>query len=799
MSKFIVWIILLGVSLHGYLNPVKAQDVSFTQEELNWINENPVLRAGSAIDVPPLHYFRQGVPTGYSIDYMKLVANKAGFELEFVNAASHGDFVLMLEQREIDVMHSLTPSEERRAHMNFTPTYMNVPLVYFGRTGSDQIRSIEDLNGQRVGAVTGWLTTEIYKTEHPEFNLSEYSGIIEGLNAISANEIDIFVAQLPVGNYTLNQHFISGVEVIGRQFFPEEHSGDLLALGVRNDIPILTDILIKAAYAVTEQELSVISQRWLNEYNEIENIGLTQEELEFLSENQTFLVAADPQAAPIEYIDQDGNISGISGDYLNLIANKLNVEFKWLGNETIQDGAESLKRGEADLFSAASPNRERLEYLDFSSSYLTISTFIFARSDESSFANLSAMSGFNFAQVAGFAITTYIKENYPDINITEYTSVEDALIAVNNGEADAYAGSIPSAASVISSKGLLHVNIIGESEFKAFISIGTRKELPLLSSAIEKAMNSITEIEHNEISKKWMATQIAPVSDYSLLFRFIIGAIAVITFVLIWNGKLRNEIGRRKEAELEMQTARREAEEASRAKSAFLANMSHEIRTPLNAIIGFSEVMSSGTFGKIQNEKYSEYLKDIHNSGQHLATVINDILDLSKIEAGKWKLNEEEFHINKCLDDALDMFKELANTKGVEMSCHCQKDIEKIVVKGDAHCIMRAIINLISNSVKFTPENGKVYCQTNINGTGELMIEIIDTGVGIPEDRIDHVVHPFDQAHDNQYLKEEGTGLGLSIVQNLVKLHDGNFSIKSEVGKGTRATITLPANRVIAA
>lgn len=797
MKKFIYWIFVFGVTLQSFSIFASAQEVLLTQEEKEWIEQNPVLRSGGALNVPPIHYVRQGKSIGFSIDYLRLVTQKVGLEIEFLDAANHGDFVEMLERHELDIMHSLTPSDERMPLMNFSPVYMDVPFVYFGRAGDPRINNLEDLRDKRIGVITGWLTTTIYQDRYPELNLTEYINIASGLNAVSSNEVDVFVAQLPVGNFTLNQFFISGVEVVGRQFFPEEFSGDVLTLGIRNDIPILTDILTKAANSISEQEMVAISQKWLNQYNQVENIGLTQEELSFLQENNSFLVAADAYAAPIEFIDQEGKISGISGDYLNMIADKLNIEFKWLETDTIKEGFESVENGIGEIVSASTPTEEREAFLDFTDPYLTISTFIFARSDQTSFGTLSNMSGFNLAQVSGFSITDYIKENYPDINVIEYKTVEEALIAVNEGEAHAYVGSISSAAAIIAARGLVQVNIIGESEFKAYVSLGIRNDLPLLSSAINKAMQSITENEHNDIQKKWMAMQVDQVNDYTLLIQISVGAIAIIAFVLIWNNRLRREVIKRQKAEEEIQKARQEAEEASRAKSAFLANMSHEIRTPLNAIIGFSEVMSTGTFGKIENQKYNEYLKDIHNSGKHLSTVINDILDLSKIEAGKWVLNEEEFHIHDCIDDALDMFKELATAKNISINCDCENNIENIIIHGDPHSIKRALINLLSNAVKFTPENGKITCKATILDSGDVSIQIIDTGVGIPADRIDHVVNPFDQAHENQYLKEEGTGLGLSIVSNLVHLHDGVFSIESQVGKGTCVTITLPALRII--
>ncbi len=225
--------------------------------------------------------------------------------------------------------------------------------------------------------------------------------------------------------------------------------------------------------------------------------------------------------------------------------------------------------------------------------------------------------------------------------------------------------------------------------------------------------------------------------------------------------------------------------------------MSHEIRTPLNAIIGFSGAMTSGIFGDINPPRYREYVEDIEKSGEHLATVVNDILALSKIEAGKWQLEKSEFLINDCLVDSIRMIKDQASEKELDISVHGEQNSPELVLYADHSALKRIIINLLSNAVKFTERCGEIICSYEVTADGGARILIADTGVGIPPDRIEKVLNPFEQAKNEYDLNEEGTGLGLSIVQKLVELHEGSFSLASEMGVGTTAIITLPAKNVV--
>jgi len=248
--------------------------------------------------------------------------------------------------------------------------------------------------------------------------------------------------------------------------------------------------------------------------------------------------------------------------------------------------------------------------------------------------------------------------------------------------------------------------------------------------------------------------------------------------IAIQNARLFREI-QEKSAQLEI---------ANKHKSDFLANMSHELRTPLNAIIGFSEVLSERMFGEL-NDKQADYLKDIHESGKHLLSLINDILDLSKIEAGRMDLEISTFDLPSALSNAMVLVRERAQRHGIDLTLEVDKDLGAF--RADERKFKQMVLNLLSNAVKFTPDGGRVSVAAK-KDTTRVEIAVKDTGIGIaPEDHA-AVFEEFKQVGRDYTKKAEGTGLGLALTKRFVELHGGDIRLESALGTGSTFTISLP-------
>jgi PAS domain S-box-containing protein len=266
-----------------------------------------------------------------------------------------------------------------------------------------------------------------------------------------------------------------------------------------------------------------------------------------------------------------------------------------------------------------------------------------------------------------------------------------------------------------------------------------------------------------------------------------------------WDGQSASlswlsDISRRKAIEEESRRSKEAAEYANRTKTQFLANMSHELRTPLNAILGFSEVIQREMFGPVAG-KYLNYAGDIHRSGRHLLELVNDVLDLSKLEAGKLELHESELSVAALAEECATLLRSRAREGRVRLVCDVPEALP--LLRADARAVKQLLLNFLSNAVKFTPEEGEVRVEARLDARKSLALSVCDTGIGMTHDEIEVALSPFGQVDSNLARRHEGTGLGLPICRSLIELHGGEMIVESAPNVGTTFTARFPAARTV--
>jgi PAS domain S-box-containing protein len=290
----------------------------------------------------------------------------------------------------------------------------------------------------------------------------------------------------------------------------------------------------------------------------------------------------------------------------------------------------------------------------------------------------------------------------------------------------------------------------------------------------EEALTSADGVEH------WLFTRKSMVKVASGE-RYLVGIISDIT--------------ERKRMEKDLVAAKLKAEDANRAKSMFLANMSHELRTPLNAVIGFAEIIKNELLGAINEPRYRDYAGDIHSSGKRLLQLINDILDMTKVEAGTYQLREDVCDLAKLVGDAIALVQNLAIQNELTVRVDVPQDIPFLFA--DERGVRQVLVNFLSNAIKFTPKGGDVAVSARLEPDGALALAVVDTGIGMAPDDIPQALSPFRQLEGSHGRKYEGTGLGLSLIKAMLDLHEGSLHVDSTLGVGTTVTAKFPPRRTI--
>ena len=332
------------------------------------------------------------------------------------------------------------------------------------------------------------------------------------------------------------------------------------------------------------------------------------------------------------------------------------------------------------------------------------------------------------------------------------------------------------------------------SQIAKYLQQGNRFE-EILRAAVANGVFKIAAGQEEMWIRERMAARRQPTATY-ILERGDGRWIQVIERVTADGGRLAigTDITEMKERELALEKAKAKAEAADRAKSAFLANMSHELRTPLNAIIGFGQFLYSEPLGPLGVDTYKEYAGDIVESGDHLLSLINDILDMSRIEAGRMELQETEVHLSSTVDVCLRLVEDRAAQAGVTLENAIQD--RSLILRADARIVKQMLLNLISNAVKFTDKDGYVRLSTDCRADGSLAVSVTDTGIGVKPEEIDKILTAFGQADGSRARQYEGTGLGLPLTKAMIELHGGKLEFNSEPGQGSMVSLVVPAERL---
>ena len=766
-----------------------ASTLALTQEEQAYIQKHPTVTLGADYSWAPYDFVdASGKHIGISADFLQLIEQKSGLHID-VKADKWYKTMQKMRDKKLDGLTCAMKTPKREKFLLFTKPYVSMPLVIITQRQNKTIKSIEDLRDEIVAVNEGSYLHEWLSKNHPEIKLLLTSSNNDALEEVSVGNANAYIGNIAVASYIIKHNFLSNVKIVNK--VPKLQTE--VSVAIDKDKPLLFSIMQKSLNAIDEMQRRKILNKWfdmsiLDKIN-IQLTTLTPTEIAWIKEHKK-ITYSEVNWKPLSIIENN-HMGGMLGDYLQLLSQKTGLEFVYKPSKSWPDVLKNFQENKIELVPGVGANSYE-KSLGLTSNTIVSFPFVLVTRNEKSFINnIDDIKDKVITVPRYFTSYNYLKEYKKGIKILPTDSILESLELVKEGKAYAFLGHMAVAMYYVGRYYPNELHIAGKIDFRFQHKFLVHRNDPVLLSIINKFIASITDQERQDITKRWLAVTVNEAKDYTLFFQIAAVLLLLIIASLYWNAKLSGEIKERKKIEQELKKAKEEAESASRSKSEFLANMSHEIRTPMNAILGFTELLNE----RLEDARLKSYVKTIQSAGNTLLLLINDILDLSKIEAGKMQLQKVPTNVYELFDDIGAVFTPTIQNKNLELHIDIDPKMPQSVLL-DAARLRQVIFNLIGNAVKFTAQGHiKLRLETlaiyDHNSKVDILISVEDTGKGIPQDQLQKIFEAFEQTDGQDNREFGGTGLGLAISKRLTEMMGGEIRVESQENKGSIFLVKL--------
>ena len=783
---FFLLVTLLPVSVSAEDTKSKTVRVGWYEDSYNITGEN-------------------GDRSGYGYEYQQSVAAYTGWTYDYVNAG-WSELLKMMENGELDMMSGVSYTEERAQKMLFSEFPMGEEkyYLYADLTGTDISASdVKSLNGKQVGLLEGSIHATQFYTWEEEHDLKlehvPIIGLEDAMEKLTDHEIDCVVsAETP----QLVEFGTSAIYTIG---------GSGIYFVINPDRPDLKEELDNAMRKIQSDKPFYADELYQRYLSSTAAAVLSDEEQDWLDQHGEIRIGYLNQDAGISSVDPEtGELEGVLNDYIKLASDCLtdhSLKFELTQFNSQEEEIQALKDGKIDMIFHFSQNPYAAEQNGFilSDTVLALNTAAVTSQnyfDENAENRVAIEKG-------NLSLKWYISYQYPTWKLVEYNSKEEAVDAVRKGKEDCYIAESGQLTKYIEDNKLYIVSLMQPGNTSFAVNLEDTILLSILNKTLKTMSSSMLS---GAMSMYENASRKVTLTDFIKDNLLVVATVFTVLFLLILSvilGSLRKsraaeakarkaasqsqELNKKlKESHQELEVALMRAESANSAKTTFLNNMSHDIRTPMNAIIGFTSLAASHVDNK---DKVKEYLSKISTSSEHLLSLINDILDMSRIESGKVKINENPLHLPDLLHDIRTIVQPNIASRQLDFLIDTV-DVRDEDIIADKLRLTQVLLNILSNGIKFNKTGGTIgirvrQLKSAPTGYGSYQFIIRDTGIGMKPEFQKHIFESFSREETSTVSGIQGTGLGMAITKNIVDMMGGTITVKSEEGKGSEFVVSL--------
>jgi len=804
-------VLLLGIVSSPLIAEQSAERLNRTTTDAKFnISEKPIRIAIFSRSAPFSLVLPDGKIAGLYVDIWRAWSRVTGQKIIFV-PGSYSDNINALKNNRADIHAGLFVNQKRRQWAVFSLPIDRVPTGLFFRGDSASTPPIESLVGKIVSVGKGSFQESFLKENYPQIKVVTYTSTAVAIDDLLQYKTDAIVSESANVNTTLAKLGINGALKQREQALFNNTAHALIPKSKQHLLPLINS----GIRALPIDEIVRLEKRWLPGYpayfEELKTSlvpSLSIEEQDWLLINNHFKLGVDPAWAPFEFFDKHGQYAGISAEYVAKLSKKMSVDLEPEKGLSWSQVIKNVQDGKLDILPGVAPSEERKKYLVFSKPYVSFPNVVVTRNNAEYAKDLDDLNGKIIAVVDGYAITELLQKNHPKLTLKTVQNISEGLSLVKDQKAFGYVDNFAVVSHYLNINKTDSLKVAIFTQYDDTLSFGVRKELKPLVSIINKALDSLSINERKEITNHWLTVQVNVGTDIVTILKWSLPTLVVLFTIIffIWrsNTQLNTEIRRRIRVEAELADARDLAEKANLLKGDFLANMSHEIRTPMNAVIGMSHLLEETNL----DAKQLEYIDTLNHSSASLLLLIDDILDISKMEAGKLELESKAFNLRETIKRIVHQVQVGMDQSSVRLVGSIDKDVP-IELMGDEHRLGQILLNLAGNAAKFTKDGAieiRVFDLSKEELTARersqdkqirLHFIVEDSGIGMSSTQIEKLFQTYSQADSSITREYGGTGLGLSICKSLCELMGGKIWVKSQLGKGSQFHFTAVFDRAI--